>query len=105
MNDHASVVRVERHEPAAGRRAEVAGVLKSVAEAARDASGRFVAQVARSDGDPDEVVLLARVLRRTSCRVALAEPGGQSWAAISPGRRSSQLSFLIDKHLFGTIIP
>ena len=60
MNDHASVVRVARHEPAAGRRDEVAGVLKSAAEAARDASGCFGAQVARSDHDPEQVVLIER---------------------------------------------
>ena len=60
MNEHATVVRVERHEPAAGRRDEVAGVLKSVAEAARDASGCFGAQVASSDGDPNQVVLISR---------------------------------------------
>jgi quinol monooxygenase YgiN len=60
MNDHASVVRVVRHEPAAGRRDEVAGVLKSAAEAARDASGCFGAQVASSDRDPEQVVMISR---------------------------------------------
>ncbi len=60
MNDHASVVRVARHVPAAGRRDEVAGVLKSAAEAARDASGCFGAQVASSDREPDQVVLISR---------------------------------------------
>jgi quinol monooxygenase YgiN len=60
MNDHASVVRVARHEPAAGRRDEVAGVLRSVAEAARDASGCFGAQVASSDREPAQVVLISR---------------------------------------------
>ena len=60
MNEHATVVRVERHEPAAGRRDEVAGVLKSAAEAAREASGCFGAQVASSDRAPDEVVLISR---------------------------------------------
>ena len=60
MNDHARVVRVERHEPGAGRRDEVAGVLKSAAEAARDASGCFGAQVATSDQDHTQVVLIER---------------------------------------------
>ena len=60
MNEHASVVRVERYEPATGRRDEVAGVLKSAAEAARDASGCFGAQVAESDRDPEQVVLISR---------------------------------------------
>jgi len=60
MNDHASVVRLARHVPAAGRRDEVAGVLKSAAEAARDAAGCFGAQVASSDGEPDQVVLISR---------------------------------------------
>ncbi len=60
MKDHATVVRVERHEPAAGRRDEVAGVLKSAAEVARDASGCFGAQVAQSDREPTQVVLISR---------------------------------------------
>ena len=60
MNDHASVVRVERHEAGAGRRDEVAGVLKSAAETARDAKGCFGAQVASSDRNPDQVVLIER---------------------------------------------
>ena len=60
MNDHAAVVRVERREPGAGRRDEVAGVLKSVAEAARDASGCFGAQVASWDREPTQVVLISR---------------------------------------------
>lgn len=60
MNDHASVVRIERHEPAAGRRDEVAGVLKSAAETARDASGCFGAQVTTSDRQPTQVVLIER---------------------------------------------
>ena len=74
MNDHANVVRVERHEPAAGRRDEVAGVLKSVAEAARDASGCFGAQVARSDGDPDQVVLISRWDSSDAMREFTARP-------------------------------
>jgi quinol monooxygenase YgiN len=60
MNDHARVVRVERHSPAAGRRDEVAGVLKSAAETARDAKGCYGAQVASSDRAPDELVLIER---------------------------------------------
>ena len=60
MNDHASVVRVERHEPGAGRRDEVAGVLKSAAEVARGASGCFGAQVASSDREPTQVVMISR---------------------------------------------
>jgi quinol monooxygenase YgiN len=60
MNDHATVVRVERHEAGAGRRDEVAGVLKSAAEAARDAKGCYGAQVAQSDRQPAEVVLIER---------------------------------------------
>jgi len=60
MNDHAAVVRVQRHEPGAGRRDEVAGVLKSAAQAARDASGCFGAQVATSDREPTQVVLIER---------------------------------------------
>jgi quinol monooxygenase YgiN len=54
------VVRVERREAAAGRRDEVAGVLKTVAEAARDAPGCFGAQVATSDREPKQVVLISR---------------------------------------------
>jgi quinol monooxygenase YgiN len=60
MNDHARIVRLERHEPGAGRRDEVAGVLKSAAESARDASGCFGAQVASSDRAPDQLVLIER---------------------------------------------
>ena len=60
MNDHARVVRVERHSPGAGRRDEVAGVLKMAAETARDAAGCFGAQVASSDRNPDQLVLIER---------------------------------------------
>jgi quinol monooxygenase YgiN len=60
MNDHATVVRIERHEPGAGRRDEIAGVLKSAAEAARDASGCYGAQVTSSDREPTQVVLIER---------------------------------------------
>lgn len=60
MNDHARVVRIERHEPAAGRRDEVAGVLKSAAEVARDASGCYGAQVTSSDREPTQIVLIER---------------------------------------------
>lgn len=60
MNDHATVVRVERHEPGAGRRDEIAGVLKSASEAARDASGCYGAQVTSSDREPTQVVLIER---------------------------------------------
>ena len=60
MNDHANVVRVERHEPGAGKRDEVAGVLKSAAQAARDAKGCYGAQVASSDREPTQVVLIER---------------------------------------------
>jgi len=60
MNDHATVVRVERHEPGAGRRDEVAGVLKTLAETARDANGCFGAQVATSDREPTQVTLISR---------------------------------------------
>jgi quinol monooxygenase YgiN len=60
MSEHATVVRVERHEPGAGKRDEVAGVLRSAAQAARDASGCFGAQVASSDREPTQVVLIER---------------------------------------------
>ena len=60
MNDHATVVRVERHELGAGKRDEVAGVLKSAADALRDAKGCFGAQVATSDRDENELVLIER---------------------------------------------
>lgn len=60
MNDHARVVRLSRHFPATGRRDEVAGVLKAVADAMRDAAGCFGAQVASSDRDPEQIVLISR---------------------------------------------
>ncbi len=60
MNDHARVIRLERHDAATGRRDEVAGVLKSAAEAARDASGCYGAQVTSSDRAPNQVVLIER---------------------------------------------
>ena len=60
MNEHASIVRVERHEVGPGKRDEIAGVLKSAAEAARDASGCFGAQVASSDQEPEQIVLIER---------------------------------------------
>lgn len=60
MNDHATLVRIERHEPGAGKRDEVAGVLKSAAEALRDAKGCFGAQVASSDSEPGQIVLIER---------------------------------------------
>ncbi|HKC19066.1 MAG TPA: antibiotic biosynthesis monooxygenase family protein [Candidatus Dormibacteraeota bacterium] len=53
-------MRVERHEPAAGRRDEVAGVLKSAAETMRDAHGCYGAQVTSSDREPTQVVLIER---------------------------------------------
>jgi quinol monooxygenase YgiN len=74
MNEHASVVRVARHEPAAGRRDEVAGVLKSAAEAARDAPGCFGAQVASSDHDPEQVVLIERWESSEAMRKFHAQP-------------------------------
>ena len=60
MNDHARVIRVERHEPGAGRRDEVAGMLKLAAETAREAQGCFGAQVTSSDQQPTQVVLIER---------------------------------------------
>ena len=74
LKEHASVVRVERHEPGAGRRDEVAGVLRSVADAARDASGCFGAQVASSDREPGEVVLISRWESREAMDRFLAQP-------------------------------
>lgn len=60
MNDHARVVRIERHEPGAGRRDEVAGMFKLAAETARDAHGCYRAQVTSSDRQPTQVVLIER---------------------------------------------
>ena len=60
MNDHARVVRVSRHFSATGRRDEVAGVLKAMADSMRDASGCFGAQVALSDRDPEQLILISR---------------------------------------------
>jgi quinol monooxygenase YgiN len=60
MNDHASVVRISRHEPAAGKRDEVAGLLKAVAESMRDAPGCFGAQVMSSNRDGDQLILVGR---------------------------------------------
>jgi quinol monooxygenase YgiN len=60
MDDHARVVRVERHVAGSGKRDEVAGILKSAAEAARDAKGCYGAQVASSDQDSEQVVLIER---------------------------------------------
>ncbi|TMF37798.1 MAG: hypothetical protein E6I27_08090 [Chloroflexi bacterium] len=60
MNEHAGVVRLVRHDPGTGRRDEVAGVLKAMAEAARDAPGCFGAQVATSDRDGETLVLISR---------------------------------------------
>jgi len=60
MNDHAGVVRLVRHEAAKGKRDEVAGLLKAVAEAARLAPGCFGAQVTSSDRDGESLVLVSR---------------------------------------------
>lgn len=60
MNDHARLVRVSRHFAATGRRDEVAGLLKAVADAMRKAPGCFGAQVASSDRDPEQMVLISR---------------------------------------------
>lgn len=60
MNDHASVVQVSRHYPADGRRDEVAGVLRVLAEDARKAPGCFGAQLAASDQDGHALVFIAR---------------------------------------------
>src|SRR5438309_11398442 len=60
MNEHAGVVRLVRHEPGKGKRDEVAGLLKAIAEAARDFPGWFGAQVAASDRDREALVLISR---------------------------------------------
>ena len=60
MNDHAGVVRLVRHEAAKGKRDEVAGLLKAMAEAARLAPGCFGAQVTSSDRDGESLVLVSR---------------------------------------------
>ncbi len=60
MNEHASVVQVSRHYPADGRRDEVAGVLRVLAEDARKAKGCFGAQLTESDQDGHALVLVAR---------------------------------------------
>ncbi|TMC83409.1 MAG: hypothetical protein E6J08_02865 [Chloroflexi bacterium] len=60
MNEHAGVVRLVRHEPGKGKRDEVAGLLKAIAEAARDFPGCFGAQVASSDRDREALVLISR---------------------------------------------
>ena len=60
MKDHASVVRVSRHQPTDGRRDEVAGLLKAIAESMRDAPGCFGAQVTSSNRDGAELVLISR---------------------------------------------
>lgn len=60
MNDHARLVRLSRHFAAAGRRDEVAGLLKAVAEAMRSAPDCFGAQVASSDRDSEQLVLISR---------------------------------------------
>ena len=49
-----------RHEAAKGKRDEVAGLLKAMAEAARLAPGCFGAQVTSSDRDGESLVLVSR---------------------------------------------
>ncbi len=60
MSDHANVVQVSRHYAADGRRDEVAGVIRVLAEDARKAPGCFGAQLAESDQDGHALVLIAR---------------------------------------------
>jgi len=60
MNEHANVVNVARHHPAGGRRDEVAGMLRVLAEDARKAPGCFGAQITSSDRDRDALVLISR---------------------------------------------
>ncbi|HYL08140.1 MAG TPA: antibiotic biosynthesis monooxygenase family protein [Candidatus Udaeobacter sp.] len=60
MNEHANVVNVARHHPAGGRRDEVAGMLRVLAEDARKAPGCFGAQITSSDRDRDGLVLISR---------------------------------------------
>jgi quinol monooxygenase YgiN len=60
MNEHANIVQVARHYPGNGRRDEVAGVLRVLAEDARLASGCFGAQITTSDRNQDALVLISR---------------------------------------------
>lgn len=60
MSEHANVVQVSRHYAADGRRDEVAGVLRVLAEDARKAPGCFGAQLTESDQDGHALVLVAR---------------------------------------------
>ena len=60
MNEHAAVVRLVKHKEASGRRDEVAGLLRAVADAARLAPGCFGAQVMTSDHDHDSLFLVSR---------------------------------------------
>jgi quinol monooxygenase YgiN len=68
MNDHATVVRVARYYPSEGRRDEVAGMLKALAESARDAPGCFGAQVTSSDEDTGAVIVVSRWENRDALR-------------------------------------
>jgi len=60
VNDHAGVLRIARHQPADGRRDEVAGLLRAVAESMRDAPGCFGAQVTSSDRKEEQLILVSR---------------------------------------------
>ncbi len=60
MNDHANVVQIARHYATEGRRDEVAGVLRVLAEDARKAPGCFGAQLTESDRDSHALVLISR---------------------------------------------
>ena len=58
--DHATLVRVTHFYPSAGNRETVSGLLKEIANSARNAPGCFGGQICSSDQDPDAVVAISR---------------------------------------------
>jgi quinol monooxygenase YgiN len=60
MAEHASVVRLSRFQPAAGKRDELIRVLEEGAEGIRKLDGCFGAQICTVRGTPDVIVAISR---------------------------------------------
>lgn len=60
MAEHATVIRIARYQPAAGKRDELAERLKTGAEQLRQMEGCFGAQICSSSESADEVVAVSR---------------------------------------------
>ncbi|MBV9170269.1 MAG: antibiotic biosynthesis monooxygenase [Chloroflexi bacterium] len=60
MAEHATIIRIARFQPAAGKRDELTRQLKEGAAQIRDMEGCFGAQICRSSDSSDAVVAISR---------------------------------------------